>query len=288
MADDRKKTFTADKFNWLDCVLNDRNLKPAAFKIAYAIMQHVNSETLVAWLTDETLVDVTGMSRAEVQRHRKSLKEAGWLRWKRTGDANHYTPLFDRVNAGLNDILAKREKRKAMRKIRRRGVGGALDASPATQPDASPATQPDASPARHIHLQANTYDLTPSPINPERFASGSIGMAKPSAGHKQTKAEADREFDRINQLGWRQAGDGGDPEFDPSPTAARGAKVRWYRLLGSGYAASRIRRSAELYFKYYEDDRVQTLAAWLACEGFTDPDCEWFVPEHDHDHGIAA
>src|ERR1700722_11997402 len=50
MADDRKKTFTAEKFNWLDCVMNDRDLKPAAFKIAYAIMQHVNSETLFAWL----------------------------------------------------------------------------------------------------------------------------------------------------------------------------------------------------------------------------------------------
>ena len=60
MAEHQKKTFTADKLNWLDCVANDRDLKPAAFKVAYAIMQHVNAETLIAWLSDETLVDMTG------------------------------------------------------------------------------------------------------------------------------------------------------------------------------------------------------------------------------------
>ena len=120
VADDRKKTFTAEKFNWLDCVMNDRDLKPAAFKVAYAIMQHVNSETLIAWLSDETLVDVTGMSRPQVQRHRESLKAAGWLTWQRVQKGNHYTPLFDRINEGLQDILAKRAKRRAMRKTRDR------------------------------------------------------------------------------------------------------------------------------------------------------------------------
>jgi hypothetical protein len=279
VADDRKKTFTAAKLNWLDCVLNDRNLKPAAFKVAYAIMQHVNSETLVAWLSDETLVDVTGISRAQVQRHRESLKEAGWITWERKQIANHYTPLFDRVEAALDDILVKRTNRKELRETRRRGVGGAPDASPARQPDASPAMQSDASPAMHIHLRSNTYDLTPSSNNPERSASGSSAIANPSAGYKQTKTEADREFELINKLRWRQAGDG-DEEFDPSPTADRGAKVLWHRLLKRGFAASRILQSAKLYFRYYEDDRVQTLAAWLASEEFTDPESNAFVSEH--------
>jgi hypothetical protein len=279
MADDRKKTFTADKLNWLDCVANDRSLKHAAFKVAYAIMQHVNSETLIAWLSDETLVDVTGISRAMVQRHRESLKEAGWLTWKRTPDANLYTPIFDRVMAGLEDILAKRAKRKERRKTRRRVVGRTPDASPAMQPDASPVRQPDASPVRHIHLRSNTYDLTPSYINPERSASGSSGIEKPVPGYKQSKAKADSEFDRLKQMPWRRAGDG-DEEFDPSPTADRGAEVRGHRLLKRGYAANRIVQSAELYFQYYEDDRVQTLAAWLASEEFADPESHLFVPDH--------
>jgi hypothetical protein len=279
MADDRKKTFTAAKLNWLDCVANDRNLKPAAFKVAYVIMQHVNSETLIAWPSDETLVDITGISRSQVQRHRESLKAAGWLTWERTQIANHYTPLFDRVNAGLDDILARRVKRNELRKTRRTTQVNSPDASPATQLDASPATQLDASPAMHIHLRSNTYVLTPSKnSNPERSAAGSSGIAKPVPEYRQTKAEADREFEQLEQMPWRQAGDG-DPEFDPSPTADRGASVRWHRLLKRGYAASRIVQSAELYFQHCEDDRVQTLARWLASEEFTDPESNRFVPE---------
>jgi hypothetical protein len=276
MADDRKKTFTADKFNWLDCVVNDRDLKPAAFKVAYAIMQHVNAETLIAWLSDETLVDITGISRPQVQRHRESLKDAGWLTWERTQDANHYTPLFDRVKAGLDDILAKRAKRKELRKTRRTTPVNSPDASPVRQPDASPVRQPDASPVRHIHLRHNTYDLTPN--NPERCASGMSGIEKPTPGYKQSGAEADRCFARLNLFPWRQAGDG-DEEFDPSPTADRGASVRWHMLLKMGYAASRLVQSAELYFQHYEPDRVQTLARWLASEEFTDPESSCFVPE---------
>jgi Helix-turn-helix domain len=280
MAEHQKKTFTADKLNWLDCVANDRDLKPAAFKVAYAIMQHVNAETLIAWLSDETLVDITGISRPQVQRHRESLKEAGWLTWERTQIANHYTPLFDRVKAGLDDILARREKRKELRKTRRTTQVNSPGASPATQPDASLATQPDASPAMHIHLRDNTYEITPSKdSNPERSASGSSGNVKPVPGYRQTKAEADRAFDRLKQVGgpWRQAGDG-DPEFDPSPRADHGASVRWHRLLKRGYAANRIVQSAGLYFANLQDDPVQTLARWLASEEFTDPESNSFVP----------
>lgn len=294
MAEHQKKTFTAAKLNWLDCVASDRDLKPAAFKVAYAIMQHVNAESLIAWLSDETVVDVTGISRAQVQRHRESLKAAGWLTWERTQDANRYTPLFDRVQAGLDDILARRAQRKERRQIRRRGVGGAPDASPVRQPDASPAVQPDASRVRHIHLRSNTYDLTPTKdINPESCASGQCdgsnaggsGNGKPAPGHKQTKAEADRQFDRLKQMPWRRAL--GCDEYDPSPRAETvGALVIWHRLLRQGYAAERIVQSAALHFDNLQDE-VSCLARWLACEEFTDPDSDSFVPEHHHDHHHA-
>jgi hypothetical protein len=187
-----QKAFTSHKLNWLDCVASDRRLKPAAFKVAYAIMQHVNSETLVGWLSDETLVDITGISSAEVQRHRKSLKECGWLTWKRTGNANVYTPLFDQLPEGLEYILAKRAKRKELREARSAARNASLrlgdaraqrqcspppatgrsgahtgrvvtpDPSPAMERVQSPAMDHDQSPAINIHLRQNTSDLTPA------------------------------------------------------------------------------------------------------------------------------
>jgi hypothetical protein len=280
MAEHQKKTFTAAKLNWLDCVANDRNLKPAAFKVAYAIMQHVNAESLIAWLSDETLVDVTGISRAMIQRHRESLREAGWLAWERTPTANRYTPIFNRVNAGLEDILARRAKRKELRQARRPAPAQSTVASPARQHDASPAMQPDASPVRHIHLRTNTFDLTPS--NPESCASG-LSEVEPAFRYRQSKREAEHEFERLNELPWRQAGDDGDPEFDPGPTADRGALVRWHQLLKRGYVAGCIVRSAERYHEM-RIDPVQSLARWLAAEDFTDPESESYVPEQHHDH----
>src|SRR5882724_4572144 len=159
-----QKPFTSHKLNWLDCVAIDRRLKPAAFKVAYAIMQHVNSETLVGWLSDETLVDITGISSAEILRHRKSLKACGWLTWKRTGNANLYTPLFDQMPEGLRLILDKRAKRKELREARRAAratvTPATPDQSPVMERDQSPVMDHVQSPAINIHLRQNTSDLT--------------------------------------------------------------------------------------------------------------------------------
>lgn len=114
------KQFAGEKFNWLDCVARDKRLKPAAFKVAYVIMQHVNAKTGIAWVSDETLADVCGISAPMVFRHRESLKAAGWLSWERTQNANHYKPLFHQVNAGLDAMIVQRERRKELRDLRRK------------------------------------------------------------------------------------------------------------------------------------------------------------------------
>jgi hypothetical protein len=296
MADDRKKAFTADKFNWLDCVQNDHSLKPAALSVAYAIMKHVNAETLKAWLSDETLVDITGISRAQVQRHRESLKEAGWLTWKRTGNANHYTPLFDRVKAGLDDILAKRIQRRELRKDRRRVVGGTPDASPERQPDASPARQPDASPARHIHLQSNTYDLTPITIHRTACAvDASDRDCRPPAEeseessndgsrvdllrsnnedrypriYRQSSAEAARAWDELRQL------DGWPPDW------SREEMTHWHALLRKGYAADDIVDVALDFLAKTPGRDVPSREDFLACFE------SYLEAETDHHHAHA-
>lgn len=117
---EQAKRFAGEKFNWLDCVARDKRLKPAAFKVAYVIMQHVKASSGVAWVSDETLSDICGISAPMVFRHRESLREAGWLKWERTQNANHYTPLYHQVNAGLDAMIVQRERRKELRDLRRK------------------------------------------------------------------------------------------------------------------------------------------------------------------------
>lgn len=296
MAEQQNKSFTSHKLNWLDCVANDRRLKHAAFKVAYAIMQHVNSETLVAWLSDDTLVDVTGISRAQVQRHRESLKEAGWLAWERTGNANHYTPFFDQMPAGLDDILAKRAKRKELRETRRRGVGGAPDASPAMQLDASPVRQQDASPARHIHLESNTYDSTPNTIPDLRSGDPSAEEAdasravddryrkvetstdtgkplsrdhQPKAPYRQSAEAAKHAMFELQEMPFGTEWCGGLDDWGAdfngmSDRSERGVQFHWKRLLCSGCSADDIVTLAELFLRQTPSHRRPSLGGFLA------------------------
>jgi hypothetical protein len=171
-------SFAGNKFNWMDCLVRDHSLHPSAFKTAYAILQHVNSKTLEAWVSDETLSEITGQSRVTIQRHRQALKKARWLSWRRTKTASLYEPLFDKVDAGLYAIEIERKHRKERRNTRRERQPlkpemttydaspvvqqDKHDASPVMQQDASPKVQRDASPMRHIHLRDNTYGGTPS------------------------------------------------------------------------------------------------------------------------------
>lgn len=171
-------SFASEKFNWMDCLIRDHSLHPSAFKTAYVILQHTNAESGKAWVSDETIAEITGQTRATVQRHREALKIAGWLTWQRTSTASLYEPRFDKVNAGLDAIAIEREQRKERRIFRRKMTSvrpiisssdaspvmqhETTDASPTLQHDASPVMQHDASPMRHIHLRDNTYGGTPS------------------------------------------------------------------------------------------------------------------------------
>lgn len=115
---DQSRKFTSEKLNWLDCVVRDHRLKPGAFKVAFVIMQHVGSGTGIAYPSDETIAAISGISRPQVQRHRESLRNAGWLSWERTQNSNRYTPLFHKVNAALDEMAIQQDRRRELRELR--------------------------------------------------------------------------------------------------------------------------------------------------------------------------
>lgn len=158
----RIRTFTGRKLDWLKAVSYDKRVKPGVFEVAFCIVQHVNEKTLIAILSDETIIEKTGISRAEVGRHRKSLKDTGWLSWRRTRTANLYTPIFDETAAWLDELAAKGVARRARRATQReQWMGLAADSSPASDHLPSPAIEGKLSPTINIHPQGNTSGSTP-------------------------------------------------------------------------------------------------------------------------------
>jgi hypothetical protein len=119
LAADLARSFTSQKLEWLKCVMSDADVPPRTFEVAFCIVQHVNAGKGYAYVSDETIADETGSCIRDVQRARNTLRDTGWLKWKRTGEANVYTPLYHKMSAALDAILVKRDLRQERREGRR-------------------------------------------------------------------------------------------------------------------------------------------------------------------------
>lgn len=111
----RQRSWTSQKLEWLDCVSVDSRIKPGTFEVAYCIIQHANAVTGAAILSDRTISDKTGISSAEVYRHRQALKKLGWIAWTRWRGGLKVTFLFGHVNSMLDLLIHRRELRKVER-----------------------------------------------------------------------------------------------------------------------------------------------------------------------------
>jgi hypothetical protein len=73
---------TRNVFNWLDKILGDDTLPPAAFKVAYFIAQSINRSSGLAWPSCRTIADAIGFkreSRGGVLKLLKALRLRGYL-----------------------------------------------------------------------------------------------------------------------------------------------------------------------------------------------------------------
>jgi hypothetical protein len=73
------KTTTRDIFAWLNQVLADRRLPPIAFKLAFAVAQHINKETGIAYPSRARLASLVGVDSRSVNRVTKRLVTTGHL-----------------------------------------------------------------------------------------------------------------------------------------------------------------------------------------------------------------
>jgi hypothetical protein len=118
---DHVKSFTSWKLDLLQCLAADPRIRRMVFEFAFCILQHMNSKTLQAFVSDETVRDKTGICERDAYRARQVLKATGWLDWRRTRTANIYTFSDKNVNTTFDLLELKKEARQDRREKKRRG-----------------------------------------------------------------------------------------------------------------------------------------------------------------------
>src|SRR5258708_2903533 len=107
----KQRSFTGDKLDWMAALSADSRVDARAFEVGFQIAQHINAKKGVAFVSDETISDKTGIPQRWVQRARATLRDAGWIDWKRTQSANVYWTLGDNINAVTDHQVMLRDAR---------------------------------------------------------------------------------------------------------------------------------------------------------------------------------
>jgi hypothetical protein len=71
--------FARLQFDWLRQVQDDAEISGSAFALAFAICRHVNSKTLTAWPTQETLARTVRTEQRTIRRLTTELRDRGHL-----------------------------------------------------------------------------------------------------------------------------------------------------------------------------------------------------------------
>ena len=167
---DQRRTFTGDKLDWMTALSGDPRLDARAFEVGFCIAQHVNAQSGLAIVSDDTIGDKTGIPKRWVLRARQSLRDAGWIDWRRTKSANIYWTLGDRINAVTDHQIILKEKRterqSKARKARQETPPVAhlkyQETPRMALPETPPVAEQETPPVANIHLSSYTLSVTPS------------------------------------------------------------------------------------------------------------------------------
>jgi hypothetical protein len=161
------KSFTSRKLDWLFHMSADRSVPPLSFKIGFVIVQHVNAQTGIAYLSDDVIREYVDADERTIRRGRRVLRDV-WVSWTRTGTANAYKLLYGRIAAVADEIAQRRAERANRRNIERTPASDlenhdrtsvSADRTPMSG-DRTPASVPR-TPVSAIHLSSTPSD-TPS------------------------------------------------------------------------------------------------------------------------------
>ena len=119
-ADDRRSVGSL-KLNFLQTVMSAYpEIDHATYRVAACIAFTINQASRYARISDRAIADKTGVSLTLVKEARRTLRDNGWLVWKRTRDANLYKLML--LEENVSDIDDRqticRDRRNEARKTR--------------------------------------------------------------------------------------------------------------------------------------------------------------------------
>lgn len=121
-ADD-KRSVGSMKLTWMQTIMSAYpEIDHATYRVAACIAFAVNQASRYARISSQTIADKTGVSLTQVKAARKTLRDHGWLTWKRTRDANLYRlMLLERNVSDIDDRQTIcRDRRNEARKAKRK------------------------------------------------------------------------------------------------------------------------------------------------------------------------
>lgn len=105
----KRQAFTSWKMDLLDALSYDLEVTDADFRVAFRVIQHLNSTSRLAWPSIARLAAQLGKSEDRVRASTKRLSTVGWL-WKGRKSQkapNEYRFLEDRVNMVLDAMVQR-------------------------------------------------------------------------------------------------------------------------------------------------------------------------------------
>jgi hypothetical protein len=114
-----KRSFGSFKFDWMRALAADPHLDTRAKMIGNCIISHVNQHSGAAVLSDRAISDETAIPLRWITRGRNDLRDGGWIDWKRTGGANVYRVIADRIPAMKERLATLKAERGDASKARK-------------------------------------------------------------------------------------------------------------------------------------------------------------------------
>jgi hypothetical protein len=190
---DQRRSFTGEKLDWMTALSADPRVDARAFEVGFCIAQHVNAESRLAIVSDDTISDKTGIPKRCVLRARRNLRDAGWINWRRTRTANIYCCLPDRINAVTDQQIILKEKRTERQTRARKARLEApplahlkyREKPPVAHPDGPPVAEQETPPVANIHRSSYTLSVTPS--KEVQHSVEVVDRGQPSQDHRNGK-----------------------------------------------------------------------------------------------------
>lgn len=263
------------ELRFLDAIMADHELPMTARVVGHRLVRWTNGDEAhrfngYAWAGREKLAEWIGRdSCSTITTATNALKARGWIIVKRRPNASSLIrPNWDRMSQQLGEMPEDQKTE---------------------LPEDKLSVHPDLQKSGPYSADLDSADHDRS-INPERSASGMSdssfrGSASGADRHekprpyKQTKADADQTFERLERMPWKTEAD--DPAFDPTDKAGPSARIHWHRLLKESIAAWRIELAAGKFMQELPESQRPCLAGFLGryARQCIDPE-EWlFIPD---------